>query len=160
MYTSLVKYLVLELLLIISCILAAPYVVAAQEFNEEQTAYNEAIRIVLERGCVPKFARTKPYTVEADATKVRIVAKEVAQECKVKVLVYVITWKAPTLDVNNKALPANGINSYEIASNGRQLCKTSALSCTVTDLKSGDLVSFIAVGHTGLRSQPAVELVP
>lgn len=128
-----------------------------QQYNEEQTAYNEAIRIVIERGCVPKFARSKPYTVVIDDEKVRIVAKEVTQNCKVKG--HLISWKPPTADVNGNPLPAGFITGYNLTVNGELLAVTSATKYAAGNLASGDVVGLQTLGKNGLNSKVVTAVV-
>lgn len=87
--------------------------------NEEQAAYNAAIRVVIARGCTPEFRRTKPYTVDATPERVTIVAKEVAQDCaENQSPTPAITWSHPTKRKDGSPLAPSEIRGYQITSGG------------------------------------------
>lgn len=153
-------YAILSSVIAAACfaLMIASVQAAEQEFNEEQTAYNEAIRIVIERGCVPKFARSKPYTVISDDEKITIRAKEVTQNCKAKAI-STITWKAPDSDINGKKLAPGFITGYRITLNGELLAVTSSTEYRTDRLSLGDSVGLQTLGKNGINSEIVTALV-
>ena len=136
--------------------MAAP----VSEHNEEHTAYNAAIQILVERGCTPKFTRTKRYVVDATADAVTIISKQVSQQCKSGPVAHVITWAAPTADELNRPLPPDAIAGYELTVNGELVAFTASTEYRAEGLKPGDIVGLLTVGSTGLKSKEAFKDVP
>lgn len=123
------------------------------EHNEEQVAYNTAIRIVMERGCVPNFTRSKPYRVDVTAERVTIVAKEVGQDCRVKSTI--ITWVEPTTRENGSVLYAGDIKGYLLTHNGSVTTMVVGNRFVSDQIKPGDDVTLATVDTDGRTSKPA-----
>lgn len=89
------------------------------EHNEEQAAYNAAIKVLLSRGCTPEFARSRRYTVDVTHEAVTIVAKEVRQECKqTQAAAITKVWKHPTKRKDGSPLALSEIRGYQLTVDG------------------------------------------
>lgn len=122
------------------------------EHNEEQVAYNTAIRIVMERGCAPSFTRSKPYRVDVTAERVTVIAKEVGQNCRVKSTV--ITWTEPTTRADGSELRSEEIRGYLLMHNDKTAIMVVGNSFLSEQIKRGDRVTLSTVDSTGLMSKP------
>lgn len=123
--------------------------------NEEQSAYNAAIRIVVARGCTPEFRRTKSYTVDATPTRVTIVAKEVAQDCADKPAP-VITWAHPAARKDGSPLALSEIRGYQITVDG---AVTMLPPVTAYQIDAGARTATIRTVDTDGQQSAAVSLL-
>lgn len=122
------------------------------EHNEEQVAYNTAIRIVMERGCVPNFTRSKPYRVDVTAERVTVIAKEVGQDCRVKSTI--ITWAEPTTREDGSPLKPEEIRGYLLTHNDTVATMVVGNRFVSQQIKRGDKITLSTVDTNGLLSKP------
>lgn len=88
--------------------------------NEEQAAYNAAIRAVMDRGCEPQFRRIQAYVVDVTPERVTIIAKEVAQDCAVPEApkAAIRNWQSPVAREDGTPLEPSEIRGYQITVDG------------------------------------------
>lgn len=103
---------------VVALIAQAAYAEPLSTHNEEQAAYNAAIRVIMGRGCTPEFRRIRGYTVDVTADRVTIIAKEVAQDCAEKPAATARTWSHPTAREDGTPLAVAEIRGYQITVNG------------------------------------------
>lgn len=116
---------------------------SAAEYNEEQTAYNAAIKIVSDRGCLPVFVRTKRYEVVEDSGGVTIKSKENRATCQ---LSYKITW-----DIVSKRENGTDVSGVEyiIKRDGEQI---GVAGCCEYSTNYNDGLTIQSVDSSGLSS--------
>lgn len=131
------------LIALVSFVVAlSPAFAETKNYNEEQTAYNAAIKIVMERGCYPEFRRTKAYQVIPDESGVTITAKEVRQDCKQQVsstetTIAKISGTPPTKRTDGTELLPGEIAGYRLYLNGEKIAQNSAPEFAIEGAKPG-----------------------
>lgn len=127
----------------------------AAERNEEQTAYNEAIKMLIDRGCKPVFARSKGYEVVEEADYIVIRSKEVRAEC-MKKQVYSITWEAPTKRADGSELKPGEIAGYQLMRDDKIIDMSPCCEFMTTEPEG----LFIRAVDTSGRVSESVKVIP
>lgn len=130
--------------------------VNAADFNEEQTAYNAAILIMLDRGCTPSFRRTKPYQLSVDALGVTIESKVLRGDCGADDVGVRISWSEPVARENGVPLKPGDVAAYEIYGLSDEPIIAGSGDDYLTNIPPGSYdITIVAVDATGLKSKPS-----